>query len=224
MALAETAGAALAQSNTNTVTSGSLTPTAGALQVAMVTCGNGNGISITGASMTDNSGSGAWTLLVSAFNALGSALAAVYIRAAWSGAATMTFTTTPTTAANVAIFTRQFAGARPVAGQTGATVSVVASSANAESITPTVTGSQCVGAFATSVDTEVLTPNASTTIYAQTDTGSLGDTEAMMKATALSVAGTPISMGFTNAALVSDFALAEILATASLGNLLVVFP
>lgn len=224
MALAETAGAALAQSNTNTVTSGSLTPTAGALQVAMVTCGNGNGIGITGASMTDNSGSGSWTLLVSAFNAIGSALAAVYIRLAWSGAATMTFTTTPATAANVAIFTRQFAGAAPVAKQTGATVSSVAISENAVSITPTVTGSQCVGAFATSAVAEALTANAVTTIYAQTDAGTLGDTEAMIKATSLSAAGTPISMGFTNAVMISDFALAEILAAVSPGNLLVVFP
>jgi hypothetical protein len=214
MALTETAGAAFATSSgTDTVTTGSYSPTAGTLQVAIIGCGNGDGETYSSATLTDTSGSGSWTLLESATaNAVG--MGWVYARAAWSGAATVTFTVVAVsgTVGDLCIITRQFAGAAAIGSQPGVIATVSSTSAIQNlSITPGTTGSQVVGGCGTSAGAVVLVANGTTTIYGQTDAGSFGDVEACIKATSLSTSGTPISMGFTNTAKADwGFALAEI--------------
>jgi len=209
--LTETAGAAYAHSNTNAVTSGSYTPTAGALQVAIVSWGNGNGIGQTSLAITDTSGSGSWTLLKAASSASGGPYCAIWCRDAWSGAATVTATALPSTVVDCSIIVRQFANALPAASQPGVTASVFNTSNQNLSITPGTVNSQVVGAFGTGSGAKVLTANGTTSIYGQYDGGVAGDTEAAVEAAALSVAGTPISVGFTNTAALNSFALAEIL-------------
>lgn len=214
MALVETAGAAFAHSNTNTVTTGSYTPTAGTLQVAIIGVGDGNGIGTTSVSVTDTSGSGSWTALASV-TTTNAGRAYIYIRDAWSGAATVTFTSLPSTVIDCCIITRQFAGALAAASQTGVTATQANTSSQNKSITPGTTGSQVVGGFGTSSGAKVLVANATTSIYGQYDGGPGGDTEAAVEATALSTSGTPVSIGFTNTAALSSYALAEILPSTS---------
>jgi hypothetical protein len=154
----------------------------------------------------------------------------VYARAAWSGAATVTFTVTSTsgTVGDLCIVTRQFANAAPIGSQPGVTATVSSTTAIQNlSITPATTGSQVVGGCGTSAGAVVLIANASTVIYGQTDAGSFGDVEACIQANAASVSGTPISLGFTNTAVADwGFALAEIVpaaVTAATGNFFQVF-
>jgi hypothetical protein len=212
MALTETAGAAYVTSDTGAVTTGSYTPTSGALQVAIVGVGNGGGLTFVSATLTDTSGSGSWTLLVSETNqTTNTGLAFVYVRDAWSGAATVAFAVTVAggTADGVSIITRQFAGAAAAASQSGVTAIADASNTHL-SITPGTTGSQCVGGFGTSSGAKTLTANATTSIYGKYSAGPNGDTSACIEAASLSTGGTAISMGFTNTAATNAFALAEI--------------
>lgn len=211
MPLVEAAGTTFTQgANTNTVTTGSLTPSAGLL-VAIIGVGNGDGNVSSSMSVTDTSGSGSWTAMAQTgfgTNAYGG----VWIRPEWSGAATVT-ATIDVNVFDICIIVRQFSGAAPVAAQLsrGATAVTTNTTEAALSITPNFTGSQCVGGFGTEAGAAAKVANATTTIYGQYDGGTAGDTEACIKATSLSVQGTAISLGFTVSVASSSFALAEII-------------
>jgi hypothetical protein len=214
MALAESAGAACSPfpANANTAVTGSYPPAANSLQVAIVTCGNGDNFAWTSLTVTD-SVSGSWTRLVNVLATTGAGVQ-VWVKDAGSSPPAQTVTATASmsgTAEGLAIQTRQFTGAAPAASQTGVTAAQNALTAYTKAITPGTTGSQVVGAFGRSTNSVTLTANGSTTIYSQGN-GSGGDTECTFKATSLSTSGTPVTVGFTNAAGGSNcFALAEIL-------------
>jgi len=123
----------------------------------------------------------------------------------------VTATALRSTGVHCSIIVRQSATALPAASQPGVTASVFNTSNQNLSITPGTVNSQVVGAFGTGSGAKVLTANGTTSIYGQYDGGVAGDTEAAVEAAALSVAGTPISVGFTNTAALNSFALAEIL-------------
>lgn len=209
MALVETLSSAWVPSATNVATSGSFTPTANSLLVAVVSNGNGNNATETGTTLTD-SVSGTWTRIANEVVATGP-LAQVWVKDAGASPAVQsaTFTCSPATLIETGIAVRQFTGAAVAASQTGVTA-ISGTTPYTLAITPGTTGSQVVGAFGRSSTSVTLTANGSTTIYGQSIGG--GGTIAAMEANALSAAGTPITVGFTNAAGGSNaIALAEIL-------------
>lgn len=209
MALTESAGAAYTTASATVLTSGSFSPTSGNLLVACVGVGNGNGSPITNITMTDSSGGGSWTQLVQAGTyQINSGAAVIFMRAAWSGSHTGTATIAGG-GADLSMIIRQFAGAAPVASQTGATASNIATIQNLP-VTPKITGSQVVGAFGTSFQAESMTAATGTSIYGQFE-GANGDTSSCIEASSLSTGGTPVTLGFTNTAENNAFSLAEIL-------------
>jgi hypothetical protein len=212
--MTETAGAAWAASAGASVTSGSYTPTANALQVAICALGNGNNATITALTISD-SVSGSWTLRAVAQTSLGPS-AAIYVKDAGASPSAQTVTFGATASAGTpnetGIIVRQFPGAAAAAAQLGVTFSSgsSATTATTESITPGTTGSQVVGAYGYSTAARVMTANGSTTIYGQDDASA--SVVASIEASALSTAGTPVTLGFTAATGGSNcFALAEIL-------------
>lgn len=212
MALVESAGAAWATNAGNSVTSGSYTPTANLLQVALCCLGNGNNGTIASPAISDTA-SGSWTLLASAVTTTGPG-AWVYCKDAGASPAAQTVTFGLTAGVdNTGIIVRQFASAKPAAQQNGVTASTGSSAVTAvtKAITPLTTGSQVVGAYGFSTTGRAVTANAATSIYGQ-NTITSNDTIASLEAVSLSTASTPITLGWTNATGGSNcFALAEIL-------------
>lgn len=214
MALVESAAAAwVTAAGGSTVTSGSFTPAAGNLLVALGSIGNGNDLSSSTITITDSL-SATWTVLASKVTSNGaSSILAVKDAGVSPSSQTVTCTgaSSPT---GTGLIVRQFSGALPAVKQTGTTVSAGGSLSYTQSITPTQTGSQVIGAYSQSTNAVTLTANGSTTIYNQA-TGTNGDTECAFEASSLSTASTPVTVGFTTAGTAgATFSIAEILAGA----------
>jgi hypothetical protein len=210
VALTETSAVAWAANSTNTLTTGSFTPSANQLVVVCAAVGNGNGITSTSFAVSDNV-SGSWSLLKT--SGVGNvATASVWVKDAGSSpsAQTITVTALASTVLDVGFAVRQFAGALAAASQTGVTASNSSTSVAGLAITPGTTGSQVVGAYGNQTS-KTLVGNAATTLYGTQAGGGGGDVVAAMEANTLSTAATPITVGFTVAASVCSFALAEIL-------------
>lgn len=211
----EAGGAAWAGSSTttrtNVVTSASFTPAANSLLVVCTGCGNYSGATQTGVTVTGSAG-GSWTQLVRGTVAA-SGDASVWVKDAGSSppSQTVTVTMAPSTVRDVGLIVRQFTGAAPAAAQTGAHNTASGTVATV-SVTPTVTGSQVVGAWG-NANTTAAIPNAATTLYGQTvDSG--GVAEGALEASALATAGVPQVLGYTVAKAGSVLAVAEILPAA----------
>ena len=200
MALTESAGGAWVTGNATSVTTGSFTPSAGALLVALGCMGNGGNASETSQAVS-GSAAGTWTQLCGVVVLGGGPMAGVWVKDAGASPPAQTVTYTPFTGGGgLGLIVRQFTGAAPAAQQTGVTATTASAGAAAYTlgITPQVTGSQVVGAFGRSSNSQTLTANASTSIYSQANSPD-GDTEAALEAAALSVAGTGVVLGATNA-------------------------
>lgn len=194
----------------DSVTGGSFTPAAGSLIAVIAIFGNSNNDAESAPVITD-SVSGTWTTLA-VFALPSSASAIIAVKDAGPAPVAQTVTGTAAGASGACtIIGRQFAGAASAARQNGAAVQTgqILNQGYTAAITPSVTGSQVIGGYATSSAGVTLTANGSTSIYNQ-DTG-LGDTECSFEAAALSAAGSPVTLGFTNAGTHSAvFVLAEI--------------
>jgi hypothetical protein len=207
--------AVVAADNVSTVTTGSFTPTASTLLVALFVLPNGGG----GTPTLTDSVSGTWTKLVSYSNSF--SYSSVWIKDAGSSpsAQTVTATVTSSSPKGLRLQIRQMAGAALAANQNGTTVTLpgAAGSGDTLAITPSQTSSLVVGSYTEFVSGITLTANAATTIYSQgIATG--GETGAVFVASAASVASTPMTLGFTNTSPgYGVFAMAEILAVASAG-------
>lgn len=214
MSLLETAGAPWVTSTTNVVTSASFTPNANNLLVAIACVGNGNNNSSTGIAITDSVG-GTWTSLAVQINTFGT-MGGVWVKNAGVSPVAQTVTATgsgPSTA-GTGLIVRQFAGAAPAASQNGVVVSSGQPSNEPYSATinPGTSGSQVVGTYAQSSFSVILTPNSSTSVYGSFTDSTNGDTESAFEAAGMSRAGTPITLGFTNAGTASAvLVLVEIL-------------
>jgi hypothetical protein len=206
VALVESAAAAwTAATASNAVTSASFTPAAGTLLVALVGCGNNNGVAQTGVAVTDSVG-GTWTQLIRNFVSH-SGDASVWVKDAGPSpsAQTVTATMSPATVLSVGLAVRQFAGALPASKQNGATAGANGT-IDTVTITPLTTNSQIVGAFGDASGTAVIA-NGSTSIYGQ-GTGTTG--EGAFEAIALSTAQVAQTLGYT-VAQTSNIVAAEIL-------------
>ena len=214
MALVETAGAAWVTSATGTVASGTITPAAGDLLVALIACGNGTGGTNTAISVANTTLGGTvsgWTQLAGVLASSSGGGAWVFIADAGSAPTAGTITATLTgTAVDIGVIVRRFAGALPVASQNGATATLAASGVRTLSVTPAATGSQIVGADGQD-GTHNFIANAATSIYAPTN-GGQGDRFCAIEGTALTTAGIAQVLGFTSAVTQNGLVLAEILA------------
>lgn len=215
MALVESAGAAYVSTVTDTATSGTFTPTANSLIVAIAACGNSaekTGTGFTISSTFSGTTSNTWTICKVYVGASGSGLVGIWVMDAGSapGSGTVTVTTAPTTAIDTCLIVRQFAGAQPAASQNGATNSAEGT-INTISLTPNATGSEIVGGSGSGATGAAYTANGVTTIYGQTSGGN--STYAVFEGNALTTGGVAQVLGYTSTAqAVTGMAVAEILA------------
>lgn len=211
MALVESAGAAYIgnSSSTNTITSGSFTPSANNLIVAIAAWGNGNGVAWTNASISDSK-SHTWFQLAQELEAAGGG-AAVWCADAGAtpSAMTVTVTASPSTVLDPCLIVRQFSGALPAAFQVAGVQGAAGGTIDTITLTPTFTGSQIVGGFGAPV-VGAVTANGSTTIYGQTQ-GNAGSTEGLFEANSTSTAGTALTLGFSATKATTGIAAAEIM-------------
>jgi hypothetical protein len=167
-------------------------------------------VTVTGVTVTDTAG-GSWTPLVHLTAGGQFADASVWVKDAGASpvAQKVTVTMAPSGVLDVGLAVRQFTGAAVAASQTGRTAKVAGSATVA--VTPLVTGSQVVGAAGWGGGGGALTPTSATSQYGQTDDTTFGAAEAAFEAAALSVAGTPVTVGYTAAKGGIGLAAAEIL-------------
>lgn len=205
----ETQAVAWTTSATSTVTTGSFTPVAGDLVVAIVAVGNGSGVAGSDTAQISDSIASTWTLLKRQ-NVAGNGEASIWCCDAGASPAARTVTYTCSVAyLDLGITVRRFSGALSRTGQTGATAGG-SGAPYSLAITPSAANSWVVGALGRTSSPVALTALANTSVYGQTQ-GAQGDTFAAFEYNALSTAGSPVTLGFTNtAATDNEIALAEI--------------
>jgi hypothetical protein len=201
-------------------TSASFTPPATSLIIVMLAFHGSVTGTATSCTVTD-SGGRTWSLLKRQNTNGGAAGGTSEIWCADAGSSTATTVSVQQTAGTAGIGHGSFQvkvlnGAKSRTAQTGATGSAGGSAAaNAASITTTTTGSRVYGAFLKYDGVTALTANGNSTIIHNFQDAGDGDDWGQIKAAADT--GTPgaISIGVTAAAFESQWALVEILATAT---------
>lgn len=214
MAIAIDVASGFANGTALTAVTGSFTPAANTLLVAVASIGNGNDVAGLGSTAITDSRGGSWTLLKRQATTANSTSEVWCRDGGTSLAMTVTATSQVVGQIDVALEVWSLTGAAVTASQTGATKGQATTACSAPIVT-TTTGAMVFGALGYTLAGVTLTANGVTTVGGQIN-GTAGDTEATYRAT--STVGTPGSttIGFTDTlAANTTMALAEILPTAA---------